>query len=68
MINWEKYRPKCVCVETISYEKNKEPEKLKKIIKLMQDNNYLLYADTFINSIFVDKYQWENHWNQAKVL
>ena len=67
MIDWKKYRPKCVCVETIAYEKNKEPEKLKEIINLMQGNDYLLYADTFINSIFVDKYQWQNHWNQVKV-
>lgn len=68
MIDWKKYRPKCVCVETIPYEMNKEPEKLNEVISLMQGNDYFLYADTFLNSIFVDKYQWKNHWNQQKVL
>lgn len=67
MINWKKYRPKCVCVETIAYENDKEPEKLEGVIRIMLDNDYFLYADTFINSIFVDKHQWANHWTQAKV-
>jgi FkbM family methyltransferase len=66
MIDWKKHRPKCVCVESIAYEKDKEPEKLKNISNLMQDNDYVLYADTFINSIFVDRHQWQNHWRQTK--
>jgi hypothetical protein len=65
MIDWEKYRPVCVCVETIAYEKSKEPEKLEKIINLMHSKNYILYADTFINSIFVDKACWQKHFNQG---
>ena len=28
------------------------------IIRFMQDAGYLLYADTFINSIFVDRNIW----------
>ena len=63
LINWEKYRPKCICVETISYEMNKEPVKQSQIIRLMQSKDYFLYADTYINSIFVDKHQWLNHWD-----
>ena len=66
MIDWTKHRPKCVCVESIAYEKDKEPEKLGNIINLMLSQNYILYADTFINSIFVDKYQWQNHWNKSQ--
>ncbi|MGZ8883269.1 MAG: FkbM family methyltransferase [Nitrososphaeraceae archaeon] len=68
MINWEKYRPKCICVETLNYEKTKEPVKSKYIIDYMISKNYILYADTFINSIFVDKQTWEQHWSSIKSL
>jgi FkbM family methyltransferase len=64
MINWEKYRPTCICVETITYETKQEPKKYNDIIELMVDHGYVLYADTFINSIFVDSYQWQAHWNK----
>jgi FkbM family methyltransferase len=65
-IDWKKHRPLCLCVETIAYEKDREPEKLTNIINLMHSNDYFLYADTFINSIFVDRHQWQSHWNQTK--
>lgn len=65
LIDWQKYRPKCICVETINYEKTKEPKKDHKIIEFMNTQGYMLYADTFINSIFVDKNVWQNHWQQA---
>jgi FkbM family methyltransferase len=61
-IDWVRFRPKCVCVETIAYEKNSEPKKLHNIIELMSTSGYVLYADTFINSIFVDSTLWSNHW------
>jgi FkbM family methyltransferase len=64
MINWEKYRPTCICVETITYETRQEPVKHYDIIELMIDHGYILYADTFINSIFVDRLQWQAHWNK----
>lgn len=64
MINWEKYRPTCICVETITYETQQEPKKLNDIIDLMIARDYILYADTFINSIFVDRHQWQAHWNK----
>lgn len=68
MIDWKKYRPVCICVESIAYEKNKEPEKLETIINLMHSKDYILYADTFINSIFVDKNRWKQNWNKASVV
>lgn len=66
MINFEKYRPKCICVESITYEINREPQKLKDLLSFMSSKDYVLYADTFINSIFVDKHQWLAHWNKSK--
>jgi FkbM family methyltransferase len=63
MIDWKKYRPTCICVETITYETRQEPRKLNDIIELMNAQDYILYADTFINSIFVDGQQWRAQWN-----
>lgn len=64
MVDWKKYRPTCICVETLTYETQQEPRKLNDIIELMLAQDYILYADTFINSIFVDRHQWLQHWNK----
>jgi FkbM family methyltransferase len=64
MIDWNKYRPTCICVETITYETRQEPKKLNDIVQLMLAQDYVLYADTFINSIFVDHRQWQQHWDK----
>ena len=53
-INFNKFRPEIFCVETLEYT-NKQPRKLKSIIRLMEKNGYYSYADTYINTIFVDK-------------
>lgn len=65
MVDWKKYRPSCICVETLKYETQQEPQKLNDIINLMLANDYILYADTFINSIFVDSHQWQKRWNKS---
>lgn len=57
-IDWQTHRPTCICVETISYETKDEPRKLHSILDYMAEQDYMLYADTFINSIFVDRRQW----------
>lgn len=64
MIDWNKYRPTCICVETISYETINEPEKNHELISFMGSKNYFLYADTFINSIFIDRNKWCQHWSK----
>lgn len=58
--DFERYRPEVFCVETLTYTKNNTEKKLDSIIKHMQSVDYILYADTFINSIFVDKAAWNN--------
>lgn len=62
-IDWERNRPKCLCVETIMYEKENEPKKQTEIIEFMELHNYFVYADTFINTIFVDRNVWSHRWN-----
>ncbi|MEW6427164.1 MAG: FkbM family methyltransferase [Thermodesulfobacteriota bacterium] len=64
MIDWQMHRPACVCVETVSYETNKEPNKSYDIIKFMQSVGYFHFADTYINSIFVDRSRWRASWNK----
>jgi hypothetical protein len=57
-INFTKYRPKILCIETIEQNDNGNLIKNEEIIKIMKDNNYFIYADTHINTIFIDKNIW----------
>ncbi|KQT15502.1 hypothetical protein ASG31_14665 [Chryseobacterium sp. Leaf404] len=55
-INFEKYRPKVICIETLEFSPDgSENNKNINIINFLSGRNYSLYADTNINSIFVDK-------------
>lgn len=53
------YRPEVLCIETLSYTENNTEEKLDEIIQYVLTQGYFLYADTYINSIFVDKEKWK---------
>jgi len=50
--------PIVICVETISFSETGNGKKNNQIIEYLLQNNYLLYADTNINSIFVRKENW----------
>ena len=58
--DFKKYRPEVFCLETLSYTEDKTERKLTEIIELMHANDYLTYADTYINTIFVDAAVWNN--------
>ena len=58
--NFKKYRPQVFCLETLSYTEDKTERKLTEIIDLMHANGYMTYADTYINTIFVDNLTWKN--------
>lgn len=54
--NFEKYRPYIFIIETIEYrEKISVTNKRNDIIDFMQKNDYVEYAFTGVNSIFIDK-------------
>lgn len=57
-IDFSKYRPKVVCVETISQTEEGELYKNKNIHAILEKNGYMEYADTYVNTIFVDKKIW----------
>jgi FkbM family methyltransferase len=51
--------PIVICVETISFSNTGKGEKNHALIDFIRSQGYLLYADTYINSIFVRKEKWE---------
>lgn len=51
-------KPKIICVETARYSGN-EMQKDDAIISLLRGHGYMLYGDTFINSIFIDTNLWD---------
>lgn len=50
-----KYKPKIICVETLRYDDDGRQQKQRTIIDYLTGRGYVLYADTYINSIFVLK-------------
>lgn len=55
-----KIRPKIWCVETVERKiHGRSHGKNDKIIQHMIDNDYFPYADTYINTIFVDRKIWK---------
>ncbi len=61
-----KFRPEVICVETRSYSENGESQYNQDIFNMMVEKGYFLYADTFINSIFIDRNIWVNNRQNEK--
>lgn len=57
-LDFNKYRPLAICVETITYSENRTEEKIQPILDFMISKDYFIYADTHINTIFVDKHKF----------
>lgn len=47
-------RPFCFCVETITFSENGDGKKIGRIFDVFEKHGYEVYADTRINTIFVD--------------
>lgn len=54
-LDLEKYQPEVICVETLGYDANQQGFKLNNIINYMLTKNYIIYADTWVNTIFCRK-------------
>jgi FkbM family methyltransferase len=52
-------KPEVFCVETISYAKDRAGRKNEEIGEWMETRGYFSYADTYINTIFVNRGAWE---------
>jgi FkbM family methyltransferase len=59
-INFHEIRPKVICVETLTYSRNGIQYKNESIIKYLVEKKYMIFADTYINTIFVDEKTWLN--------
>lgn len=58
-MDFSKWRPTVICIETLTYASKKKQKKTLSVIELIESKGYFVYADTYINSIFVDKGAWE---------
>ena len=54
-LNIKKFRPKIICIESARYNNSGKIEKQKDIFNYLENKDYLIYADTYVNSIFIDK-------------
>ena len=57
--DFNRFRPEVISVETVSYSPDGGGQKDRGLIEFMEACGYLNYADTFINTIFVDRSRWE---------
>lgn len=48
------YRPAVWCIETADWIPGTEPQKVPAIFEVMRAHGYEVYADTFLNTIFID--------------
>lgn len=58
--DFSRFRPQVFVIETLTYTVDKTEEKTADIPDLMRSNGYMVYADTFVNTIFVDEGAWKN--------
>ena len=54
--DFSKHSPEVFCIETLELNGKKRTD----IIDFMATKNYLAIADTYVNTIFVNKERWEN--------
>ena len=54
-LDFDKYQPLLICVETVNYNKDKELTKRKSILDLLASKGYFIYADTHVNTLFCSR-------------
>lgn len=57
--DFKRSRPTVFCIETVEYEGETVLRKATKLINKMKAQDYFIYADTFTNTIFVDRKAWK---------
>lgn len=53
-LNYEKHRPLAICVETVGFSKTLAKPKSNVITSILALQGYAPYADTFVNTIYID--------------
>jgi FkbM family methyltransferase len=59
-LDFSRYRPIVICVETVEFSNTGFGRKREEIEKLIISKGYFKFADTYINSIYVDIDMWTN--------
>lgn len=57
-IDYSIIRPKVICIETLTYSRTGLQQKNETLIDFLKSERYMLFADTYINSILVDHELW----------
>jgi FkbM family methyltransferase len=60
-IYFARIRPEIICIETLEYTSDLTGRKISAIPALMEEAGYTVFADTYINTIFVDKERLKQH-------
>jgi FkbM family methyltransferase len=53
-LDFERYPIKCICVETLRHDQNQQASRDIESLRFMEKHGYIIYADTGINTIFVN--------------
>lgn len=59
-LDFKLYKPEVVVAETLTYSEDKKEAKIKPISEYMKTRGYFAYADTYINTIYVNEEAWRN--------
>jgi FkbM family methyltransferase len=59
-LDFSRFRPKLICVETIVFSSTGKGEKRTEIDTLLGKLGYVRFADTYINTLYVDEQSWVN--------
>lgn len=57
--DFARWRPKVFCVETITYSDQRSGIKIPEIAELLHGQGYFSFADTYVNTVFVDRQLWQ---------
>jgi len=57
-LDFNQYRPTILCIETLKFIRVGVVEKDQPLIDFVTEQGYIIYADTHINTIFVDEKTW----------
>ncbi|MNT07654.1 hypothetical protein D3C72_1423690 [compost metagenome] len=60
-LDLRRFRPAVICVETLTFSETREEEKIPEIGDYLAAYGYFAYADTYINTLFVDRARWQGN-------
>jgi FkbM family methyltransferase len=57
-LDFSRSKPKVICIETVEYSTDGRGKKEKELIELIHRSGFTIFADTYVNSIFVENEFW----------